>query len=208
MEIYYPAYRNQQVVIHTDNSHIAKSYTRGKFYEQPLLEHLLQFSGTFLDIGAHVGNHSVFLSLFGGYKRIVSIEPCPEHYRTLLANIRTNKCNNISPYNLAATDRVCRFNINRTGPNDGAYSLTNGLEVQGLPMSTLIDTVDVIKYDVEGHEPRSLAGTASLIDRCKPRIYIELNSNVDHIKTFLKQHGYSLKTIFRMGSPVGEFLCH
>lgn len=206
--IYHIPYQSQIVSLATNNTHIAKSYRLGKFYEQPLLQELLNYTGTLVDIGAHIGNHSIFLSAFGSYNLITAIEACPEHYQMLLQNIDSNKelCQNIAAYNLAATDSIKRYGISRTGPNDGAYSLCPGTEVQGVPLDMLLTKVDVMKLDVEGHELEVLNGCHRLL-KYKPILFIELNHNVEEIKQFLRDYDYTLDTVFRMGSPVGKFIC-
>src|SRR4051795_6599922 len=65
----------------------------GTYYEHELLHAIstLPRGGTFVDAGAHYGNHSVFFGLECGADRIVSIEPNPTTYAGLVRNLEKNR---------------------------------------------------------------------------------------------------------------------
>ena len=56
--------------------------------------------------------------------------------------------------------------------------------------------VGLIKIDVEGHEEAVLAGAESTIERCRPRILIEMEERyapgvLDEVAAYFIKHGYS-----------------
>src|SRR3954471_8279882 len=64
----------------------------GTYYEHELLHAIstLPRGGTFVDAGAHYGNHGVFFGLECGPARMVSIEPNPGTYAGLVRNLEDN----------------------------------------------------------------------------------------------------------------------
>ena len=67
---------------------------------------------TVIDIGAGIGEFSVLASkLVGEHGKVISIEPSPEDFETLLVNLKTNKCHNVIPLNLAISDKPEKLNL-------------------------------------------------------------------------------------------------
>lgn len=193
--------------IQTDNTHIAKSFALGKPYEWKLLEELQQYTGTFYDIGAHVGNHSVYLSLFGKFDNIYAFEPHQKHYEMLLTNLDMNKCKNVQPINLAISDKQGLCKVVEAGDNDGSYHIEPGGSVPMMPLDSLrYNPPSVVKIDVEGHEENVLNGAMHTLTKYKPVVYVELNWNVIKIKEILRKLGYRLEKIISQGSPMGKFV--
>lgn len=60
-----------------------------------------------------------------------------------------------------------------------------------------LDHVDLIKVDVEGMERNVLSGSINLIERCKPNIFLELNSLEEHAFIFelAKQFNYFVQGV-------------
>jgi Met-10+ like-protein len=55
---------------------------KGVFYEREELEIIATHfkGGTFVDIGANVGNHSIFAAKFLGASKVIAFEPNPTAY--------------------------------------------------------------------------------------------------------------------------------
>jgi FkbM family methyltransferase len=192
--------------ITTNNTHIAKSYKANKIYEHQLLHSLLRCKGLYVDVGSHVGNHVIFLSLFSSFEHIVAFEPCPEHFDMLKRNIKDNNLQNVTAYNLAIGEEDSSVNIIRKGPNDGSYSVTNGSEVNVKTLDSFSLQPSVIKYDVEGYEVKALEGSKNTILTNKPKVYIEMNDNKNAIQSIVTSMGYKLNRLIKMGSPMAEFV--
>ena len=72
---------------------IQKEHFEGKFYESKELKIVSEFfhpGGIFVDIGANVGNHTVFVARFLSPLRVIVIEPNPAALAILKANIALN----------------------------------------------------------------------------------------------------------------------
>ncbi|MCC8966295.1 FkbM family methyltransferase [Bradyrhizobium sp. Pear76] len=69
---------------------IAKNQLRFGVYERSMLELMRRHAPTdrtFVDIGANVGNHLVYMSRLSGVKRIIAFEPNPEAIKLLRINL-------------------------------------------------------------------------------------------------------------------------
>ncbi|MEO1552129.1 MAG: FkbM family methyltransferase, partial [Pseudomonadota bacterium] len=72
---------------------VQRCHLGGRFYEEALLQRitpLIPQGGTFVDVGANVGNHAIYAALVAGAGRIVPFEPNPAAFEILLANIMLN----------------------------------------------------------------------------------------------------------------------
>jgi FkbM family methyltransferase len=139
---------------------------------------------TFVDIGANVGQHSLFMSAHAD--RILAFEPNPAAAGQLRANIQLNRIGNIELFEFAlgATDTVAQLGSGFEG-NSGSRSLMwsadksknisvevrRGDEVLG---QMNIERVNLIKMDVEGYELEVFSGIRQVLRRDRPIILFEV----------------------------------
>lgn len=76
-----------------------------------------------------------------------------------------------------------------------------------------IPTVNLIKLDVEGAEMMALRGATQLIERCRPRLFIEAHSRAltAEVTAFLSERGYRLEALETGRPPDGHSepeVCH
>ena len=73
---------------------IQKEHLEGKFYESDELKLISRFfhpGSTFVDIGANVGNHTVYVARFLSPLYVIVIEPNPSTFAIIKANIALNQ---------------------------------------------------------------------------------------------------------------------
>ncbi|MEZ7195961.1 FkbM family methyltransferase [Pseudodesulfovibrio karagichevae] len=120
-----------------------------------------------LDVGANIGLHSTLLSLMGYTVRC--FEPDPVHFELLQRNLKANGCSNVEPHAAAMSDsdgetEFCRVKGNTTGSHiKGAKANPYG-ELDYFPVkieaaNPHLKWADLVKMDVEGHEPTILTAT-------------------------------------------------
>lgn len=139
---------------------------------------------TFVDVGANVGQHSLFMA--GRADRIVAFDPNPEVADRLDANVRLNGLHNVEVlrYALGRKDEVGELGSGLDG-NSGSRSLTWSLDASknttveirdaDQAMAELdIQRVDLLKIDVEGYEKNVLMGLSGTLRRDRPIILFEL----------------------------------
>ena len=140
-----------------------------------------------LDIGANIGNHSIFFSKF--FKKVYSFEPNPKTFQLLKFN-STFACSTENivcfDYGLSSRSDQLKFRVNET--NIGGSRIINTLQQNNEKTITIrvektddiqiLSDLDValIKIDVEGHEGEVVRGAHNLIRKNKPLILFELSS--------------------------------
>lgn len=127
-----------------------------------------------LDVGANIGNHTVFFATHFRYNKIIAFEPIPENYVLLEKNTRPFYSVSIRRVAIGDGDLSIRMRIDRE--NMGACEVTpeGDVHVEQIRLDDLfVDPVTLIKIDVEWYEPFVLLGAKSLIEEDKPLILIE-----------------------------------
>lgn len=163
-------------------SHIRKT---GVFEPDTLAQfaRLVRPGSTVIDVGCYSGLFAIAAVKMGA--RALGIEPMPENQKQIEANKALNHVE-FPVFAGAATDRD---GIGRLGYNDRVF-LTSGasLERKSGPGHTVnlirIDTlgqedVSVIKIDVEGHEVGVLRGARDTLERYRPHLIVEANTEAE-----------------------------
>jgi FkbM family methyltransferase len=177
--------------------HVAKIVRQTRaFYEMEMLLDVrsrLFFGKCAVDVGAHVGNHSVFFALALGM-RTVAFEPNPDSFALLEANIAAHGLAGTCELHKAGVGRQngrARLVLDETGKNSSAARLEDD-DAGDVEIVTLDESlrgerrVDVIKIDVEGWESSVLEGASEIIARHRPILYVEtLESNFAPVRQFL-----------------------
>lgn len=189
--------------IHNPGGLIGRPLAAGRPYEARLLDeiHGLGLTGTAIDVGAHVGNHTLFLAEVCGL-RVIAVEPDPRSFRMLLANLDLNPTVRVDAYRLAA------------GAGPGTGRLARGMTVDpdpdgDVPIRALDELVELpdlalVKVDVEGYEPAVLAGLGRHLTRSGPIVYAETHTRTADRATgaVLEPFGYHRTGEVSMGSKM------
>jgi FkbM family methyltransferase len=157
-----------------------------------LLRDLLKLRGpqpTFVDIGANVGHHSLFLSRYAS--QVHSFEPWSVVSRHISEKISLNSITNISlhPVGLSDAEGSIDFYASASGnTGTGSFSGAHSQDRNQLVGKVAVERgdeyfaregivgVDVIKIDAEGWEPKVIAGLRNTIARDRPIIFMEYSS--------------------------------
>ena len=188
--------------LHNDVEFV-NSLNNGKIYEEDLIveyiiPRLIKYYESrndelkiILDIGGHIGSHTLLYSKLIPNCKIYTFEPQRVLFNILTKNIESNNITNVTQLNNAVGDtcRDCTMsnyiheqnctvsydeNVNK-GMNYGGLPL--GLEGESVKMITIdslnLDACHYIKIDVEGAEPLVLLGAIETIRKYKPVIFFE-----------------------------------
>ena len=147
-------------------------------YELGMLQDMRQRLGRgdlFLDIGANIGNHTLYLASVAGV-RVTAFEPNADLCAAMAESIVRNGLENLVSVQAVALGRAAGRTCS-TGEfpeNLGDQSLTLGAGgIAALDELNLVGPVRAIKINVEGMEADVLYGGSALIARNRPVIYIE-----------------------------------
>ncbi len=168
----------------------------GRAYEADLLEHLSRLlpdrGGRVLDVGAHIGNHTVALAALG--HAVVAIEPNPATRCLLEANVLRNDLGHrVTVHGVAVGATTGTGRLLLDDGNSGATRLAPGPGPVAIrPIDQLVDEVDLVKLDVEGHEVAALAGAHRLLSTSRPMVLAEANDEAAfrEVATALAPYGY------------------
>jgi FkbM family methyltransferase len=140
-----------------------------------LLDLILQEGMTFVDIGAHVGIHTLHGAFrVGRSGAVIAFEPTPRVFGLLQRTVRLNgidefcKCMDIA---LSSSEGLAMFHMSHCYGHNSLYRLPAGnekceLEVKTATLDSLlpdIQRLDVVKIDVEGAELDVLEGMKHLL---------------------------------------------
>ena len=159
-----------------------------------------------IDVGANIGHYSKYFSdKVGPNGRVIAVEPVPQTFELLAANVTKFRHANVSLLALAASDRSGTASINvpnwdetrlsnyhRAGISEDA---TSGLNVLTLALDDLRlqHPISLIKIDTEGHDEAVLRGLARTLRRDTPQLVVE--TVTDGIGELLKSLDYSATPI-------------
>ena len=133
-----------------------------------------------LDIGAQPGFFTCLMaSRVGESGSVTAFEPMPKSFRILERNVLENKFfGRVIRHNVAASaktsevDGVAVSNMYVVGNVDGGEPV----RFKTIPIDeVVIEPIDLVKIDIEGHEPSALAGMCKIIGRFRPVIITEAN---------------------------------
>jgi len=171
----------------------------------PVFAHLAAASRHVVDVGANTGVFSLLAATVNPRCTVHAFEPFPAAADLLEANLRANRLDNV---------RLIRSAVsNRTGTQalhyNEALRLTQGASLVArqdrihqitIPVVQLdeylqaggVETLDLLKIDVEGTEPEVLQGAAQAIARDTPDIVIELirKEHYPKLRDFIRHHDY------------------
>ena len=140
-----------------------------------------------IDIGANIGNHSVFLSNF--FKKVYAFEPNPVTFELLTINTKYAPVkNNIEVFNfgLSDTNALLPFSVNPHNIGGSFISEEDEnefpkIKVQVKKLDDINEVRDepisLIKIDVEGHELKVLRGAQETITKWQPAIIFEQHAS-------------------------------
>lgn len=210
------------------DDHIINQIRRtASFYEEALLEYLyyaVPHGGIFLDVGANIGNHTLFFSRYMA-DRVLAIEPQPETFSVLQWTVSKNMLENVAclSYAVSSEKGIGVLSLpDGFEKNIGCFTLlpcdksTRNVEVPVKTLDSLfVDTlagsempVRLIKIDVEGYEHRVLKGARELLNCHHPDIVVEAKNDrvLKDIRQTLSPLGYRVLGRFN-ATPTYHLSC-
>ncbi len=138
---------------------VLKHDTFSEHEELEILSHYIQPGSVMVDVGANVGNHTVyFAKILKGF--VYSFEPQQKLFSILKENVELNKIQNVTQlYNIGLSNASSRASIDDTpAGNIGGTSIRHDesgeMEVRTLDevFQFIPKKIDFMKIDVEGFE--------------------------------------------------------
>jgi len=193
--------------------YIHAGYTIGLFLEiyeiENIMSKLVGKDTVFVDVGAYLGLYTVWACRRA--RRVISVEPNPAALAYLKVNIALNECSNVTVVPKAISDRrgYAKLKIPKT-TGEGLipsalssmmwdYKEAFEVEVKTDTLDSVledvgVDSVDVLKIDVEGAEGLVVRGAERALKEAKA-VLIEIWPENMWVVRHLKNSGYMLAEI-------------
>jgi len=188
--------------------------------ETALVSHILQPGMNFVDVGANWGYFTLMAArLVGAGGRVLSLEPDPRMFRKLTGNLTRNQLPQVTALQIAAAATAGNLTLAGYDENDGNFGISrlvadgtasaNLFQVETQPLDDLLDaqkmdSVDLMKMDIEGAEALALAGlkrslaegrVKRLLMELHPSQLLESGSSANQVMQMLLQSGYTALTV-------------
>lgn len=196
---------------------------RGDLYEPSVLNIGLQYitneDDIVFDVGANIGNHTVFWGRKNKNTNFVCVEPQLQNFNNLCANLLINGLTNVFLFNNPAScenNQIIQMPLNRDDVrfygNFGGicshidYDAENfsNRKMKSVTLDSIyFNTIDLvgkkislIKIDTEGFEYNILKGAERIISEHSPKILFEAwPGKEEELFNLLNKYGYSLELI-------------
>ena len=185
----YPKDHIQRIIVETNN-----------FYEISDLKYLdkyLNKESVVLDIGANIGNHTVYWGKVANVKKVYSFEPIKSTFEKLKINVEINKLEDkVRIYNYGVGELYSKANIDNydesnCGASTIAISQDGNIEIITIDSLNIEDKISLMKIDTEGFELGVLKGSVETIKKHKPIVYVEVDSdNLSEVEAFFEKNDY------------------
>jgi FkbM family methyltransferase len=196
------------VIVNDPREKIQGRWANGIFYETQrhgMLNTVYRRfrGGTFIDIGAACGNHSLFFAACCQAKRVYAFEPVAALFEHLGQNIAANDFGQIHAYHLALGAQPGQVGMTpSSAPPERGGMLMSRVDERGadVPMQRLDDVlrdeglteIRCIKIDVEGYNLPVLHGARETIVAHRPAIFCECDTpeQFEQVNAYLSTLGY------------------
>jgi FkbM family methyltransferase len=203
--------------VENENDSIQSCQFAGRFYEEEelaIIEKYFDPGSYFIDIGANVGNHTIYASLYLDAAQIIPFEVNPDAIRMLRTNIRLNNLANVdeSFIGLGLAGRDCRMELIHLMPNNLGGAGYQARDAGGFPAvagdSVLAPLpVRFIKLDVEQMEIDVLLGLSMTINRWRPNMFIEcVQAKLKEFLQLMEIYRYSIVATFDRYEGIGNYM--
>jgi FkbM family methyltransferase len=150
--------------------------------ETSLLESRLGPGMRFIDVGAHVGYLTFAAARAVGPSGYgISLEPAPENFALLYANLIQAGVSNVEPINAAAWRKSGYVDLELSTQNSGDHRVveregSGDAAVLAVALDDILPPdacIDVVKIDTQGRDHVAVEGMSDMIGRSRPLLLVE-----------------------------------
>ena len=214
--------RKIKFAIDDPEDEIQRYIRNGEFYERDQLEFhqtLIPRRGRILDLGANVGNHSVYYALVCNAESVVAVEPNSRACRLFSETLEWNGIDTIDFHagvavgagnGWAVLDQTeaLQHNLGGTSMSIIPEQRDDAIPVQTGDSILQGREVDFIKIDVEGSELQALTGLQRTIHTQTPILAIEvMPTNRAGFFGWCDAHHYRVERTFQMYRGIMNYIC-
>ncbi len=212
---FYLPYYNKDTI----QKHIVQTQN---FYESDFLDHICTIkngivtkaihNGLVLDIGANIGNHTIFF-LTKKARKVLSFEPVKDTFNILKRNVEVNDFQNkVNLFNAGVGQTKGKavlkyYNSKNIGMSQLSPSQNGDIPILSIDDLNIEERINFVKIDVEGFEAEVIKGMTETLKQNKPLIMIEIRDYLfAEINDILQSIGYNHITIDVDIFNIGNYL--
>jgi FkbM family methyltransferase len=163
----------------------------------PLIQRSSNLEGMGIDIGAHIGVHTVSMAPY--FKTVLAFEPNPPSAQMLRKNVAPLSNVTVVQAAVGNYDGEANFNSNPMNCQSQVVTdLRNAIAIKMIKLDNFIDSnagpVSFIKIDVEGYEIAAFKGMQRIIENNHPVIVFEDHTG-DNCRFLSSSFGYKIARI-------------
>ncbi len=169
-----------------------------------LRKHVIRPGDVILDIGANIGNHTVYFGRICAASSIHAFEPVKDTFSILARNVKCNGLDETACLHQTALGSsngkaaIKYFNETEIGSAQLQASDDGDMEIRRLD-DYAFERIDFIKIDVEKFEVELLKGAKETLTRLSPAIFIEIfEENFNEADRLLNEYGYYIDREFSL----------
>lgn len=203
----------EMIVLNNDfiGDYISLNYD---YYERDELDYFFKYYSdkeVIYDIGANIGNHTVFFAKYGNVESIYAFEPIKELVILLNENIRGNQVEqSVKVIETALSCISTKGRMQLIKGNIGASTLV--CDQRGEITVEILDTLNLpvpefIKIDVGDHEFEVLRGMENLLINNSPLLWVHIRTeNLLKVNEFLNNLNYEMIDRYLSNSQYSNFI--
>ncbi len=162
-------------------------------YESLLMLRNVDKNSVVVDVGANIGYYTLLLAKI--CKKVYAIEPDKECFEILFKNVEENNLKNVVLINKAVSDKEGEEYFMVDNENFGNHKIVTSNQKQVTRIKTIKldqeiqEKIDLMKIDVQGHEPQVIAGAKNIIKKYSPILFLEYNGDskmIEYLKKYYK----------------------
>ncbi|WP_291767477.1 FkbM family methyltransferase [Maricaulis sp.] len=213
-------FRSFKFLVNNPTDHIQGFHARGDIYEEEELDAICELAPgatSFLDVGANVGNHSIYLAHRLNLARVTPVEVQPGVLDLLKANLALNwhpsfdfshlgfglgkassraVIDTFNPDNLGGTS--LRLFDNEAAPFSDKEGLQQVFRIEPGDNLFAPGDFDIVKIDVEGMELDVMRGMERFFKDFRGLLFVELrDDHTDECANYFQSNGWSILREFR-----------
>lgn len=152
-----------------------------------------------VDIGANIGDTTVYFSKIKKAKKVIAFEPYPYSYKIAKENINLNKITNVILLNEGVGGKEDYIRVNPAFENSGSDSLksfSKGKKIKIVTLKSIVNNYDIengiLKMDCEGCEYPIILNASKETLRKFEQIMLEHHNGYLNIKRKLEEAGFNV----------------
>ena len=190
--------RHGTLLYNKNDIYIGKSiekYGEFSYLEAKIFEQICKAGDVVIEVGANIGAHTLYLSKLVGNGYVFAFEPQRLVFQNLCANLAINSISNVFAYQEAVGEEngnivipECDFRKNNNFGGINIQNSKSGIIVNKQKLDNFLNNINslkLLKIDVEGMEIDVIKGAKELIKKFRPIIYIE-NDRQEHSKNLIE----------------------